>query len=67
MRATMASIAPSSKEAGGAHLRMTREPQGTMLAAASFCDHSAVRVGGGPIALKAEPIEETQQSGVILA
>jgi hypothetical protein len=26
MRATMASIAPSSKEAGGAHLRMTREP-----------------------------------------
>jgi hypothetical protein len=27
----------------------------------------AVRVGNGPIALKAEPIEETQQSGVILA
>jgi hypothetical protein len=32
-----------------------------------FAIKIAVRVGYGPIALKAEPIEETKETGIILA
>jgi hypothetical protein len=32
-----------------------------------FAVKIAVRVGYGPIALKAEPIEETKETGIILA